>query len=141
MARLIKRYGSRKLYDTVESRYVGLDQIADWVKAGEDIQVIDNATTENVTAQTLTQVISDLGRKKENFLSTDVLHDLIRWSETAAKTGVKRFQQGVDVLVEKSFGRLNPVKDIKEEMNLLKKRLMELEESLDDLDAKSRPKS
>ncbi len=62
MVRLIKRYESRKLYDTEESRYVSLDEIADWVRSDQEVRVIDNATSEDVTAQTLTQVILDEGR-------------------------------------------------------------------------------
>ena len=44
MIRLIKRYESRKLYDTEESRYVSLDELATWVRAGQEVQVVDNAT-------------------------------------------------------------------------------------------------
>ena len=54
MIRLIKRYGSRKLYDTEESRYVSLDELASWIRRGQEIRVIDNKSSEDVTAQTLT---------------------------------------------------------------------------------------
>ena len=57
MIRLIKRYESRKLYDTEESRYVSLDEIAEWVRTGQEVKVIDNASADDVTAQTLTQII------------------------------------------------------------------------------------
>jgi len=134
MSRIIKRYGSRKLYDTQESRYVSLEQIAEWIKEGQEISVVDNASTDDVTAQTLTQVISELGRKKSNFLSSDLLHDLIRKGETAVSQSVKQFQKGVDSLMERSIGRFNPVKDIKEEMNVLKRRLSELESSLEGIE-------
>jgi len=134
MSRVIKRYGSRKLYDTKESRYVSLEQISDWVKEGQEITVVDNTTSEDVTGQTLTQVISEIGRKKNAFLSSDLLHDLIRKGEHAVSSSVKQFQKGVDVLMERSIGRLNPVKDIKEEMDVLKERLSELEASLDGID-------
>lgn len=134
MSRIIKRYGSRKLYDTQESRYVSLEQISEWVKEGQEIAVVDNATSEDVTAQTLTQVISELGRKKNAFLSSDLLHDLIRKGEHAVTSSVRQFQKGVDVLMERSIGRLNPVKDIKDEMNILKERLSELESSLEGID-------
>ncbi|PIE03085.1 MAG: regulator [Acidobacteria bacterium] len=136
MSRIIKRYGSRKLYDTKESRYVSLERISDWIKDGQEISVIDNASSEDVTAQTLTQVISEIGRKKNAFLSSDLLHDLIRKGENAVSNSVKQFQKGVDVLMERSIGRLNPVKDIKEEMSILKKRLAELSDSLEQMENK-----
>lgn len=55
--RLIKRYANRKLYDTRESRYVTLQHIADFVRSGEEVQIIDNRTKEDVTSVTLAQII------------------------------------------------------------------------------------
>ena len=63
MIRLIKRYESRKLYDTEESRYVSLDEISTWIRAGQEVRVMDNATNNDVTSQTLTQIILEEGRK------------------------------------------------------------------------------
>ena len=60
MVRLIKRYESRKLYDTEESRYVSLDEIAAFVRLGQEVRVVDNATSEDVTGQTLAQIIAHL---------------------------------------------------------------------------------
>ena len=51
--RLIKRYANRKLYDTRASRYVTLPQIAQLVRSGEDVQIIDNVSKENLTSVTL----------------------------------------------------------------------------------------
>ena len=78
MIRLIKRYGSRKLYDTEESRYVSLDELAGWIRTGQQIRVVDNKTSDDVTAQTLTQIISEEGRKGVSLLPNEVLHELIR---------------------------------------------------------------
>jgi polyhydroxyalkanoate synthesis repressor PhaR len=55
--RLIKRYSNRKLYDTRESRYVTLLQIADLVRGGEDVQIIDNNTKDDLTEVTLAQIV------------------------------------------------------------------------------------
>ncbi|MBI2897511.1 MAG: polyhydroxyalkanoate synthesis regulator DNA-binding domain-containing protein [Deltaproteobacteria bacterium] len=55
--RIIKRYTNRKLYDTRESRYVTLNQIAEMIRAGEDVQIIDNNSKEDLTSVTLAQVI------------------------------------------------------------------------------------
>ena len=63
---MVKRYGSRKLYDTEESRYVSLEEISAWIREGQEIRVIDNGTSEDVTAQTLTQVILEEGRRPAN---------------------------------------------------------------------------
>lgn len=55
--RLIKRYSNRKLYDKARSKYVTLDDIAQMVKAGEDVRIIDNDSQEDLTSVTLTQII------------------------------------------------------------------------------------
>ena len=55
--RVIKRYANRKLYDTRDSKYVTLNQIAEFVRSGEDVQIIDNTTKENLTHVTLAQII------------------------------------------------------------------------------------
>ncbi len=57
--RVIKRYSNRKLYDTQASSYVTLLNIAEMVRAGEDVQIIDNATKEDKTDLTLALIISE----------------------------------------------------------------------------------
>jgi polyhydroxyalkanoate synthesis repressor PhaR len=57
--RVVKRYSNRKLYDTKDSRYVTLLEVARLVRAGEDVQVIDNATKEDKTDVTLALIISE----------------------------------------------------------------------------------
>lgn len=130
MARLIKRYGSRKLYDTQESRYVSLEDISTWVRNGEDIEVQDNATGEDVTVQTLTQVISEEGRKGASFLPSELLHDLIRVGNNAVSDRVRKFQDGFEGFVKKSFDRIVPVSTVRSEMDSLRQRLDELEVAL-----------
>ncbi len=51
--RIIKKYGNRKLYDTKESKYVTLSYIFDYVRQGNDIQVIHNGTKQDVTSEVL----------------------------------------------------------------------------------------
>jgi polyhydroxyalkanoate synthesis repressor PhaR len=63
--RVIKRYANRKLYDTRESCYVTLPQIAEFVRAGEDVQIIDNRTKENLTSVTLAQIIYESEKSAE----------------------------------------------------------------------------
>ncbi len=64
-ARIIKRYANRKLYDTRDSRYVTLQQIALYVRAGEEVQIIDNNTKEDLTNVTLAQIIYEEEKKGE----------------------------------------------------------------------------
>lgn len=62
-ARVIKRYANRKLYDTRDSRYVTLLQIAEYVRQGEDVSIIDNTTKEDLTNITLAQIVYEEERK------------------------------------------------------------------------------
>ncbi len=64
--RIIKRYANRKLYDTVESRYVTLQQIAELVRLGEDVKIIDNTSKEDLTNVTLAQIIYEEEKKGES---------------------------------------------------------------------------
>jgi polyhydroxyalkanoate synthesis repressor PhaR len=134
MIRLIKRYGSRKLYDTEESRYVSLEELAGWIRSGQQIRVIDNKTADDVTPQTLTQIISEEGRRGTSLLPNDVLHDLIRIGEQAVTSGVEQIQTSVDRLVQASVDRIGPVRRAREEMARLRERLEELESSLASID-------
>lgn len=130
MIRLIKRYESRKLYDTEESRYVSLDEIANWIRQGQEVKVVDNATGSDVTSQTLTQIILDEGRKGTSFLPSELLHDLVRVGERAVNSGLEQVQHSVDRLID----RLGPVRKAREEMSSLRARLEQLESSLADLE-------
>lgn len=141
MIRVIKRYESRKLYDTEESRYVSLEDLAQWVREGQEIKVIDNASSDDVTSQILTQVILDEGKRGTSFLPTELLHELVRAGERAFHSGVEQVQTKVDTLVQKSIDRLAPVRQAREEMALLRERLVDLEKTLIGLDEVAAPAS
>ena len=76
--RVIKRYANRKLYDTSESRYIKLDEVADMVDAGVDLRIIDNTTKEDITRITMAQIIVERSRKGTLGDSMASLKGLIR---------------------------------------------------------------
>jgi polyhydroxyalkanoate synthesis repressor PhaR len=76
--KVIKRYQNRKLYDTHESSYVTLDEIAKMIKNGEDLRVIDNKTKNDITAATLTQLLYETERKSKIQPSVDLLKEIIK---------------------------------------------------------------
>jgi len=133
--RLIKRYGSRKLYDTEESRYVSLEEIGDWVRRGQQVKVVDNTTGDDVTAQTLALVIVEEGRRGSSFFTSDLLHDLLRRGEAVISSGVEQLQQGVDRALRASLGRIPPLRQLREETAQLRERLETLEASLAKIEA------
>jgi polyhydroxyalkanoate synthesis repressor PhaR len=75
--KIIKRYTNRKLYDTVESRYVTLDEIAQMIKAGAEVKIIDNRSKEDLTSVTLAQIIFE-EEKKRSQMPLGVLREIIR---------------------------------------------------------------
>lgn len=78
MTRLIKRYGNRKMYDTVASRYVTLDGVTDLVRAGEDLEIIDNDSGEDLTTLTFAQIILEEEKRKRGLLDLPVLRWIIQ---------------------------------------------------------------
>jgi len=75
--KVIKRYTNRKLYDTVESRYVTLDEIAQMIKGGAEVKIIDNRNKEDLTSVTLAQIIFE-EEKKRSQMPLGVLREIIR---------------------------------------------------------------
>src|SRR3954463_16370381 len=75
--KVIKRYTNRKLYDTVESRYVTLDEIAHMIKGGAEVKIIDNRTKEDLTSVTLAQIIFE-EEKKRSQMPLGALREIIR---------------------------------------------------------------
>jgi polyhydroxyalkanoate synthesis repressor PhaR len=137
MIRLIKRYGSRKLYDTEESRYVSLEELGAWIREGQEIKVVDNESSADVTAQTLTLIILEEGKKGTSFPTSETLHEWIRKGGKLVADGVDQVKHGVDKFVQSSIDRLGPVKQIKEETAALRERLEQLEETLRKIEEES----
>ncbi|MFI5210418.1 MAG: polyhydroxyalkanoate synthesis regulator DNA-binding domain-containing protein [Gemmatimonadales bacterium] len=133
MIRLIKRYGggSRKLYDTEESRYVSLEEIAGWIRQGQQLRIVDSKTAEDVTAATLAQVIYEGEKRGVSFLSGDFLHQIIRRGGRAVSEQVDQLQAGVDRLVR----RLPPVLRARGEIVELRHSITELERLMSALEA------
>lgn len=82
---VIKKYGNRRLYDTAASRYVNLDEIADMVRKGKAVQVVDAQTGEDLTRVTLTQIITEDAKGKPTGLPLELLRQLIVASDQAGQ--------------------------------------------------------
>ena len=75
---IIKRYPNRKLYDTEAKKYITLDGISDLIRDGQEIQVLDHASGEDLTAVILTQIIFEQEKKNSGFLPRSVLRGLVQ---------------------------------------------------------------
>jgi polyhydroxyalkanoate synthesis repressor PhaR len=79
---LVKKYSNRRLYDTAESRYITMEELAQTIRTGRNVRVVDAKTHEDLTQQTLTQVILESGRAGR-LLPIPLLHQLIRMDDDA----------------------------------------------------------
>jgi polyhydroxyalkanoate synthesis repressor PhaR len=83
VTRLIRKYGNRRLYDTSSKRYVNLDEITRMVREGDDIQVVDAKSGEDLTRTILTQIIMDDAKNRDGGLPLEILRELISLSDKA----------------------------------------------------------
>jgi len=88
---LIKRYASRRLYNTETSDYVTLEDIAGFIRAGRRVRIVDLKTGDDLTRQYLLQIIAEHEGRGENVLPIDVLIDLVRSYTTQAQSVVPQF--------------------------------------------------
>jgi polyhydroxyalkanoate synthesis repressor PhaR len=88
---LIKRYASRRLYNTETSDYVTLDNIAKFIRAGREVQIIDLKSGDDLTRQYLLQIIADHESQGESVLPINVLTDLVRSYTTEVQSVVPQF--------------------------------------------------
>jgi polyhydroxyalkanoate synthesis repressor PhaR len=88
---LIKRYASRRLYNTETSDYVTLEDIALFIRSGREVQIVDLKTGDDLTRQYLLQIIAEHESRGENVLPVDVLTDLVRSYTTQAQSVVPQF--------------------------------------------------
>jgi len=88
---LIKRYASRRLYNTETSDYVTLEDIAGFIRAGREVQIVDLKSGDDLTRQYLLQIIAEHESRGESVLPVDVLTDLVRSYTSQASSVVPQF--------------------------------------------------
>lgn len=90
---MIKKYGNRRLYDTGESRYITLDELATKIREGADVRVVDAQTADDLTQATLTQIVLETGNAAK-FLPVQLLTQMIRLSDDALAEFFSRYVTG-----------------------------------------------
>jgi polyhydroxyalkanoate synthesis repressor PhaR len=75
---VIKRYPNRKLYDTAARRYISLDGIADLIRDGAEVQVVEHDTGDDLTALILMQIIVEQEKRQSGFLPRPVFASLVQ---------------------------------------------------------------
>lgn len=88
---LIKRYASRRLYNTETSDYVTLEDIAAFIRDGREVQIVDLKSGDDLTRQYLLQIIAEHESRGESVLPVDVLTDLVRSYTSQSMSVVPQF--------------------------------------------------
>lgn len=115
MARLIKRYGNRKMYDTESSRYVTLDRVTELVRAGEDLRIVDNDTGADLTAVTFAQIIFEEEKRKNGLLEVPALRWIIQEGGARLQEILSRVDKGreaIENVREMAEERMRHVRDL-----------------------------
>ncbi|MFT3697261.1 MAG: polyhydroxyalkanoate synthesis regulator DNA-binding domain-containing protein [Kofleriaceae bacterium] len=114
---LIKKYGNRRLYDTGDSRYITLDELAAKVRSGTDVRVVDAQNGEDLTQATLVQVVLEAGNAAK-FLPVQLLTQMIRLSDDSLAEFFSRYvTSALDLYLQakrgvQSIGSFNPLAQI-----------------------------
>ena len=151
---VIKKYANRRLYDTSNSRYINLEDIATLVRNGKDVQVVDASSGEDITRVTLTQIIVEDAKGQPSGLPLELLRQLIvasdrvgqefiMWYLKSAFDAYSKAQSSLQTrLSEMQSAALSPIQMVKnflqspapqkgndnsEELTELRRRLAELE--------------
>lgn len=141
--KIIKRYQNRKLYDTSDSCYVTLEDISEMIKQGEEVQIIDNTTKEDLTSVTLAQIIFEEQKKKTHVLPLGTFRQIIQGGGEAIKDLVQRgakelsyVREFVDDKVKPAVENIQSIPAVHAEIEMLKKKIESLERKLSDHERK-----
>jgi polyhydroxyalkanoate synthesis repressor PhaR len=137
----IKRYSNRRLYDTHNSEYVNIEKIAEMVRDGQRLQVIDTSTGDDVTHVILTQIILNEQKDQKEGLPLELLFQLVRRSGSSYVDAMKELMsigpKAYEKTVEEIKSTLSPQTrqetptSTDDQISELKKRLAEVEAKLD----------
>ena len=145
--KVIKRYQNRKLYDTQDSCYVTLEDIRDMIKQGDDVQIIDNATKEDLTSVTLAQIILEEERKQRGVLPLNIFKQIVQSGGEALKgfvqrsleSGIGEIQKAkefVDKQIKPTVESIQSIPTVAQEIRHLKTKIENLEKKLKEYEKK-----
>ena len=164
---VIKKYANRRLYDTCNSRYINLEDIAALVRNGKEVQVLDASTGDDITRVTLTQIIVEDAKGQPAGLPLELLRQLIvttdhvgqefiMWYLKSAFDSYQKVQSSLqDRFSQMQSAALSPLQIVKNflqssepqksgegnpELEEMRKRIAELEVQLQETKAPKKPK-
>jgi polyhydroxyalkanoate synthesis repressor PhaR len=105
---IIKKYGNRRLYNTAESRYVNLDEVAQMIRDGFDVQVIDANTNEDLTRLILAQIIVENAKVPESGFPLDMLRQMVIASGKITQESVLNYTKTMLDMYRNAYRAFSP---------------------------------
>lgn len=105
---IIKKYENRRLYDTANSRYINQDEVAQMLKSGYEVQVVDAATGEDLTRLVLTQIIVEQAKAPDSAFPLDILRQMVVASSRATQESTLQYMKTVVGMYENAYRAMAP---------------------------------
>jgi len=105
---IIKKYENRRLYNTSTSQYINQDQVAQLVRDGHDVRVVDATTGEDVTRLILAQIVVEDAKTPDSIFPLDVLRHMILASGRATQENALRYMKGMMDMYQNAYRALPP---------------------------------
>lgn len=105
---LIKKYENRRLYDTTNSRYVNLDEVAKMLQSGDHVRVVDAATGEDITRLILTQIIVEDAKAPDSNFPLDVLRQMVIASGRASQESALQYMKAMLDIYQNTYRAMVP---------------------------------
>jgi len=105
---IIKKYGNRRLYNTAESRYINLDEVAQMIRDGVDLQVVDANSGEDLTRLILTQIIVENAKVPDSAFPLDMLRQMVVASGKLTQDSVLNYTQTMMDMYKNAYRAFSP---------------------------------
>jgi polyhydroxyalkanoate synthesis repressor PhaR len=105
---LIKKYENRRLYDSTNSRYVNLDEVAQILQRGDNVRVVDAASGEDITRLILTQIIVEDAKTPESNFPLDVLRQMVVASGRASQESALKYMKAMLDIYQNTYRVMAP---------------------------------
>ncbi len=105
---LIKKYENRRLYDATNSRYVNLEDVAEILKKGHDVRVVDAASGKDITRLILTQIIIEDAKTPDSAFPLDLLRQMIITSGRASQETALRYMKAMLDIYQDTYRAMSP---------------------------------
>jgi len=103
---IIKKYENRRLYDSSSSRYVNLEEVAQMVQDGREVQVLDAATGEDLTRLVLTQIIVEQAKTPGSAFPLDILRQMVAATNRAGQETALNYAKAMFELYQNAYRSL-----------------------------------